>query len=136
MNNCNCGCNTPIRVNGSLTGVLSNAVLRGQSAYELAVQNGFEGTLEEWLDSLKADNIELKSEENIIYYKYANETEWHVLLDLSANIETKVDKFQGEENVDKVMVVGADGNLIPKTVETLQFVDETELDETLKEVFG
>jgi len=31
-------------------------VTNGKSAYELAVENGFEGTLQEWLDSLKGQN--------------------------------------------------------------------------------
>ena len=31
----------------------------GLSAYDLAVQNGFEGTLEEWLDSLKGPYLHL-----------------------------------------------------------------------------
>ena len=34
---------------------LSNDVLRGYSAYEVAVQNGFKGTEEEWLESLKGE---------------------------------------------------------------------------------
>ncbi len=33
----------------------------GKSAYELAVDNGFEGTIEEWLESLKAPIVEGKS---------------------------------------------------------------------------
>ena len=28
----------------------------GKSAYEIAVENGFEGTEEEWLESLKGNN--------------------------------------------------------------------------------
>lgn len=32
-------------------------VLRGYSAYEIAVQNGFEGTEEEWLDSLVSSGL-------------------------------------------------------------------------------
>lgn len=49
----------------SLTGTLQNrsqvsgsmavSMLRGKSAYEIAVANGFEGTEEEWLASLKGD---------------------------------------------------------------------------------
>lgn len=31
--------------------------IRGYSAYEIAVQQGFEGTEREWLDSLEAENI-------------------------------------------------------------------------------
>lgn len=42
----------------SLTGKLANATLRGYSAYDVAVQNGFEGTEEEWLESLIGNGIE------------------------------------------------------------------------------
>ena len=34
---------------------LNYLVENGKSAYELAVQEGFEGTISEWLESLKAD---------------------------------------------------------------------------------
>lgn len=36
----------------TMTGFLSSEFLRGFSAYEIAVQNGYEGTVEEWLLSL------------------------------------------------------------------------------------
>lgn len=36
----------------TMTGFLSSEFLRGYSAYEIAVQNGYEGTVEEWLLSL------------------------------------------------------------------------------------
>lgn len=36
----------------TMTGFLSSEFLRGYSAYEIAVQNGYEGTIEEWLLSL------------------------------------------------------------------------------------
>lgn len=40
-------------MNGKLTGaVLDPKVIRGKSAYEIAVMHGFDGTEEEWLDSL------------------------------------------------------------------------------------
>lgn len=41
----------------------------GKSAYEIAVQNGFEGTEQEWLESLKGDNFNLNLEG---YYHEAN----------------------------------------------------------------
>ena len=41
----------------SLTGTLSNTCLRGYSAYDVAVQNGFEGTEEEWLDNITNKSI-------------------------------------------------------------------------------
>lgn len=33
---------------------VSGSLIKGQSAYELALEAGFQGTLEEWLESLKA----------------------------------------------------------------------------------
>lgn len=33
-------------------------VIQGKSAYEIAVMHGFEGTEEEWLESLKADSLQ------------------------------------------------------------------------------
>lgn len=42
-----------ISIKGNLGGSLSNSLLQGKSAYEIAVANGFVGTEEEWLESLK-----------------------------------------------------------------------------------
>ena len=40
----------------TITGVVRNPeAIRGKSAYEVAVANGFEGTEEEWLASLKGE---------------------------------------------------------------------------------
>lgn len=41
----------------TLKGNLANPHLRGYSAYEVAVENGFEGTEEEWLESLKGQDF-------------------------------------------------------------------------------
>ena len=43
--------------NPSISGNLSNLGIRGYSAYDIAVQNGFDGTEEEWLESLKGDQV-------------------------------------------------------------------------------
>ena len=40
---------------GTLEEWLESLKIEGKSAYELAVENGFEGTLEEWLESLKVE---------------------------------------------------------------------------------
>ena len=45
-------------INGTLTGSLKNEVLRGMSAYEVAVANGFIGTEVEWLESLRGEDAE------------------------------------------------------------------------------
>ena len=132
-NNCNCNCNLdPVRINGSLSGVLSNPVLRGMSAYELAVQNGFEGSEEEFLDSLKGDSVEFKQENGFIFWKYVNDEKWIELIHLSG----KLDSQQDIENAGKVLVIGDDGMVSFKEVKTLQFVDEESFDEMLNEVFG
>ena len=40
-----------------VSGLISQAVLRGYSAYELAVQAGFEGSMTDWLYSLRGESI-------------------------------------------------------------------------------
>ena len=67
-----------------LSGSLANETLRGYSAYDLAVLGGYEGTLEEWLDSLAADSIEIRNQDGIIEYKYSHENMWTILIDLSS----------------------------------------------------
>lgn len=44
--------NGTLSESNGLKGNLTNEILRGYSAYEIAVQHGFIGTEEEWLDSL------------------------------------------------------------------------------------
>ena len=41
----------------TLTGQLMTNMVRGYSAYEVAVQEGFEGTVEEWLASLVGESV-------------------------------------------------------------------------------
>ena len=62
--------------------------LRGYSAYEIAVQEGFVGTVDEWLESLKGDAVVLKSEDGVIYWKYSKEddTAWRYLFNLGEDI--------------------------------------------------
>lgn len=38
---------------GNISAALSNPLTQGYSAYQIAVINGFEGTEQEWLESLK-----------------------------------------------------------------------------------
>lgn len=39
------------------------------TAYGLAVQQGYEGTLEEWLDSLKGDDVELRYQDSVVKWR-------------------------------------------------------------------
>ena len=67
-------------INNTIEGVLSNLGFEGKSAYEVACDNGFVGTEEEWLKSLVA---KIKFEDNIVWYKYDYEDQWHVLFDMA-----------------------------------------------------
>ena len=60
---------------GHLVGTLSGPIVRGFSAYELARKEGFEGTLEEWLLSLKADDLGLSLEDGILCVTYEDDEE-------------------------------------------------------------
>ena len=65
-----------------VSGLISQAVLRGYSAYQIALQNGFEGSMEQWLQSLRGESIEFKSEGLKIYYKYESDTDWNLLVEI------------------------------------------------------
>ena len=56
----------------ALEGNLANEVLRGYSAYQVAVLNGFEGTEQEWLDSLKGGSAEIPSLDGYATEDYVN----------------------------------------------------------------
>lgn len=67
-----------------MSGTLSNATLRGMSAFEIAqTVGGFTGTEEDWLESLRAKKLEIRNNNARIEYKYENETQWTLLIDLS-----------------------------------------------------
>ena len=66
--------------------VISNNGTAGASAYQIALANGFVGTEEEWLESLKAKNYTRKHDyvSNVSYCGYAelgsleNESVWTI----------------------------------------------------------
>lgn len=70
--------------NASMQGLLSNTFLRGLSAYQEALLNGFEGTREEWIRSLKGKEILLQENNNTIEWKYEGDIEWKYLISLEA----------------------------------------------------
>lgn len=71
-----------ISSSATMSGSLSNEILRGYSAYDLAVQSGFSGTLQEWLDGLKGEKIELRENDYSIQWKYVSDTDWITLIAL------------------------------------------------------
>lgn len=50
---------TLILLKGYVDNKLTEEGLQGKSAYEIAVDHGFEGTEEEWLESLKGGDVDL-----------------------------------------------------------------------------
>lgn len=56
------------------SGSLSNQILRGYSVYDLAVLNGFDGTLDDFIDSLhgKSVDVEIVDSENGFFLKFIN----------------------------------------------------------------
>ena len=55
---------------GSLTGMITETVLKGLSAYEVAVKNGYTGTEEEWLLTLNGDGLGLTVKNNLLCAVY------------------------------------------------------------------
>ena len=57
------------------------------TAYGLAVKHGYEGTEEEWLASLEAGELQIKVENERLYYKTTKEEEWTEIPEFSQVIE-------------------------------------------------
>lgn len=66
---------------------------RGKSAYEVAVKNGFEGTEQEWLESLKATS-EGSGDDNVIESISLNGTK--VAPDVNKNVNIEIPIFDGD----------------------------------------
>lgn len=112
-----------------LAGSLSNELLRGYSAYQVAVLNGFEGSEQEWLASIKGE----KGDEGKTAYEYALEggykgTEEEFVIDfvnsMNANLSfSKIsevtllaDKWVGDSSPYS-QVVNIDGSTINSQVD-------------------
>lgn len=57
--------------------------LRGASAYEIAVRNGFEGDEAEWLASLRAPAIAMRVQGSVLQYRSSPTGQWIDLFDLA-----------------------------------------------------
>lgn len=66
----------------SLEGNLSLPFLRGLSAYQEAVQSGFVGTRDEWIESLHGKQVELRENGFAIEWKYQGDDDWTELIRL------------------------------------------------------
>lgn len=89
-----------------VSGLISQSVLKGLSAYEVAVQNGFQGSQSEWLQSLRGENIQFKSEGLEIYYKYVSDEQWIPLV----SIDQFVADYSVLNNKPKINNIELNGN--------------------------
>lgn len=103
--------------------------LNGQSAYELAKELGFEGTEEEWIESLKGDSgVYVGSEEPIGDYNVWINPEGRVINDTVTSINGQTGDIIGlatEEYVDDaIAAIQLDVPRIEKTAEDTEVVLE------------
>lgn len=94
--------------------------------YTLATESGYEGTYEEWLDSLKAESISIDISNGYICWKYSSDTEWTNLVNIEDLIGTNgVDGADGTAGLD-----GIDGKEVEFNVSTThiqyRYVGDTE----------
>ena len=86
---------------------LNNEVYR---IYQLAQNSGYEGTYEEWLDSIKGekgDNIELRVENGYIQWKATGETTWKNLVSIE-DLKGK-DGSAGNDGVTPTITINEEG---------------------------
>ena len=106
------------------------------TAYGIAVKHGYQGTEEEWLESLEAGGLQIKIEGGHLYYKTTKETEWteipefdQVLADLEGAAETATNtaneaKEIAEEAQTTLGTVSSTLESAQETLESLQSQDE------------
>ena len=66
----------------TVNGTIGMTLYHGLSAYEIALEHGFVGTEEEWLESLKAPGVSFQVDGTILQYKYEDQSNWIDLIDL------------------------------------------------------
>ena len=71
--------------------------------YLSAVEKGYNGTYDEWLNKLKGDQIEIRSYSGYIQWKYTNSSMWTNLVPLS--------EIMGKDSIDGLTpYIGENGN--------------------------
>ena len=97
----------------------------GKSAYELAKDYGYKGTIEEWLESLKGTNgtngtngvdgkqIELSTNTTHIVWKYTEDSEWNnlVSLELLKGATTSITGAAGKSAYEIAVDLGYEGTV-------------------------
>lgn len=96
----------------NVKGTINMTLYHGLSAYEIAVEHGFVGTEEEWLESLKASAVvEFRTNENTVQYKYKDQDEWLDLINLDYELLTNIPTIKENElrgDVDQYVMTPED----------------------------
>ena len=88
-----------VELTDSSSSVDRHEASKQKEIYHLAKnKSGYEGSYEDWVNSIKEDRIELGLLEGSIQWKYTSETTWNKLIDLSDLMGEKGDS--GEDGVD------------------------------------
>ena len=87
-----------------MSGVLANSALRGYSVYDIAVLNGYTGTEEEWLESLKGEKLQIRNNDGLIQWKYETDVNWTDLIDLVSDRD--YEKLINKPMLDNIVLSG------------------------------
>ena len=68
----------------TIIATLNPSIVKGYSAYDIAVSKGYKGTEAEWIESLKGEKVQLRENGDAIEWKYETDTQWTELIKLSA----------------------------------------------------
>ena len=63
--------------------ILKGGGPQGLSAYQLAVKNGFQGTQQQWLESLIGPKTEFRFNGNAFEWKYSDQNDWKELVNIN-----------------------------------------------------
>lgn len=75
---------------GIIEGTLTSTFLRGLSAYQEALLTGFEGSRDEWIESLKGHEVLLRQNGYAIEWKYTDDETWTELIRLEPMTDYEV----------------------------------------------
>lgn len=117
----------------------------GKSAYEIALENGFEGNEAEWLASLKGDpgldgengrEVELQTSATHVQWRYVGDNEWNDLVALSEITGPAGDPGSDGNDGASVELRKTDTHLQWRNVGDAEWIDIVALSEITPEVEG